>query len=56
MRADRPWKPDASVLIKATVGEPWARARVVYCQTLKSHTFAVGLEFLGRSGDWLLPA
>lgn len=56
VRADRPWKPDASVLIKATVGEPWARARVVYCQTLKSHTFAVGLEFLGRSGDWLLPA
>lgn len=56
VRTDRPWKPDARVLIKSTVGEPWARARVVYCQTLKSHVFAVGLEFLTRTGDWLLPA
>lgn len=56
VRTDRPWKPDARVLIKSPMGEPWARARVVYCQTLKSHVFAVGLEFLARTGDWLLPA
>ncbi|HKW31999.1 MAG TPA: PilZ domain-containing protein [Candidatus Acidoferrum sp.] len=53
---DRPWKPDASILIKSAFGEPLARARVVYCQTLKAHTFAVGLEFLTRTHDWLLSA
>lgn len=56
VRTDRPWKRDASVLIKSTFGEPWARARVVYCQMLKSHSFVLGLEFLSRTGDWLTPA
>ena len=56
VRTDRPWKLDASVLIRSSQGESWARARVVYCQTLKSHTFALGLEFLAHTGDWLAPA
>ena len=56
VRTDRPWRPDARVLIKTAQGEPWARARVVYCQTLKTHTFALGLESLARTGDWLMPA
>lgn len=59
VRTDRPWKRDASVLIKSALGEPWARARVVYCQALKAHTFALGLEFLeflARSSDWLMLA
>lgn len=56
VRTDRPWKRDASVLIKSTLGEPWGRARVVYCQALKSHAFAVGLEFLARTGNGPLPA
>lgn len=29
IRTDRPWKRDTSVLIKSTLGAPWARARVV---------------------------
>lgn len=56
VRTDRPWRKDTSVLIKSAMGEPWASARVVYCQALKAHTFAMGLEFLGRTGDWSAPA
>lgn len=56
VRTDRPWKKDACVLFRSALGEPWARARVVYCQTLKSHVFAVGLEFVARTGEWLMPA
>lgn len=55
IRTDRPWRCATSVLIKSTLGEPWAGARVVYCQMLKAHTFVVGLEFLTRTGDWLVP-
>jgi len=52
VRTDRRWKHDARVLIKSAQGEPWACARVVYCQTLKSsNDFALGLEFLAHIGD-----
>jgi len=58
VRADRPWRLDSSVVIKSSQGDLWARARVVYCQTLQSkgfHSkmFALGLEFLARTGDWM---
>ncbi len=54
VRTDRAWKPDARLLIKSTLGESWASARVIYCQSLKSRMFALGLEFLSRTGDWML--
>jgi hypothetical protein len=41
---DQPWKPDTRVLIKSSMGELWAR--VIYCQNLPAHTFALGLELL----------
>ncbi len=53
VKTDRPWRPDTRVLVKSSHGEPWARARVVYCQTLQSKMFAVGLEFFARAGDWI---
>lgn len=56
VRTERPLRPDMRVLIKSSQGESWASARVVYCQTLKSHTFALGLEFLTRTSSWLLSA
>ncbi len=56
VRTDRPWKPETRVLIKTSQGDLWGRARVVYCQTLQSRTFAVGLEFLGRTGPWGKPS
>jgi len=54
VRTERPWKPDARVLIRSSQGQSWASARVIYCQTLKSQMFALGLEFLSRKTDWML--
>lgn len=55
VRTERPLRPDTRVLIRFSQGDCWARARVVYCQTLKSHTFALGLEFPAGTNDGLLP-
>lgn len=46
MRAitDQPWKPDTRVMIKSSMGELWAR--VIYCEKLPAHTFALGFELL----------
>jgi|SRR5215467_11372435 len=54
VRTDRPWKPDTPVLIQSSQGEFWARARVVYCQKLKSQVFALGLQFPAGTSDWML--
>jgi len=53
VRTVRPWKQDTRVLVKSSLGELRARARVVYCQTLPDSTFAVGLEFLARPDAWV---
>ena len=53
VRTVRPWKQDTRVLVKSSLGELRARARVVYCQTLSDSTFAVGLEFLARTDAWV---
>jgi hypothetical protein len=53
VRTVRPWKQDSRVLVKSSLGELRARARVVYCQTLPDSTFAVGLEFLARTDAWV---
>ena len=53
VRTVRPWKQDTRVLVKSSLGELRARARVVYCQTLPDGTFAVGLEFLARTDAWV---
>jgi len=47
---DGPWKLDTRVLVKSSQGELWAR--VIYCQRLPANTIALGLEFLGRTGEW----
>lgn len=47
----RHWQPGTHLLIKSFRDEPLAIARVVYCQTLRSETFALGLEFLARAGE-----
>jgi len=61
VRTDRPWRPDSRVVIKSSQGDLWARARVVYCQTVQSKTlqsrmFVLGLQFLALTGDWMLRA
>lgn len=51
---EQPWKPDTRVLVKSSEGELLAQARVVYCQTLRSRKFALGLELLVRTGAWIM--
>jgi len=53
VRTARSWRQDTRVLVKSSLGELRARARVVYCQTLPDSTFAVGLEFLARADAWV---
>ncbi|SRR6266581_6150409 len=52
VQTERPWRPDTPVFVKSAQGEFWARARVVYCQTVQAKRFAVGLQFLARTGEW----
>ena len=49
VRTERLWKPDARVFVKSSRGDLWARARVVYCRTLRSTTHALGLEFFATA-------
>ena len=42
----RSWELGLHVDIKTLSGDMKARARIVYCQSLESQRFAVGLDFL----------
>ena len=46
------WEPDSRVLVRSPLGALRGEARVVYCQTLRDTTFAVGLEFLDHIDAW----
>jgi hypothetical protein len=48
----RPWELGTIVLLKSPQDELLARARVVYCTSLPSKTFRLGLEFLSRTDAW----
>ena len=48
----RSWLPNSRVILKSLEGDSWARARVVYCQPVNHKTFAVGLEFFVRAGEF----
>jgi hypothetical protein len=48
----RVWQPGSRLLIKSIQGDFSARARVVYWRSFASGTFAIGLEFRAREGDW----
>jgi|SRR5215472_3091660 len=51
---ERPWKRDNHVIIQSSENELWARGKVVYCQALSHGKFAIGLELLARTGDWII--
>jgi hypothetical protein len=53
VRTQRPWNQDTVLIILSSERELWARARIVYCQTLSDNTFAIGLELLARTGEWI---
>lgn len=50
----RRWKPNESLWLAAHQGDFRARARVAYCQPLRAGGYAVGLEFLQPTGQWVV--
>src|SRR5262249_2791825 len=50
---ERAWKRDTHVIIQSSTNELWARGKVVYCQAFSDRTYAIGLELLARTGDWI---
>ena len=56
LQSDWPWLPGTRVLVRSSLGEFWGRARIVYCHKLPADTFALGLQFLVRTGEWALQA
>lgn len=50
----RRWKPGDRLTIATLTGSFRAVARVAYCQLVPESGFAVGLEFLEPSGNWVV--
>jgi hypothetical protein len=50
----RRWQPGDRLLFASLPGDFRATARVAYCQTLRGEGFAIGLEFLEPSGQWVI--
>lgn len=50
----RSWTRGSRVLVKSPDGDLLARGRVVYCEALSREAFAVGIEFLARTGEWIM--
>jgi hypothetical protein len=50
----RHWKKNDRLTIATLTGSFRALARVAYCQTVPDNGFAVGLEFLDPSGNWVM--
>ena len=53
VRTERFWEPGTMLIVQSFGNELWARARIVYCQTLPTNTFAIGMEILARTGGWI---
>ena len=47
-----PWQPNAKLNIRSLLGNFRSRARVVYCEPLKSGSYALGLQLVATAGDW----
>ena len=54
VRTYQPWKRDTHVIVQSSDYELWGRAKVVYCQMLSANRFAFGLEFVARTGAWIM--
>jgi len=50
----RPWPRNTQLTVLSSESELSDRARVVYCQPLSGSLFALGLEFLTRTGEWIM--
>jgi hypothetical protein len=52
--SSRRWKPNERLTIKTLTGSFRSLARVAYCQPVPNAGFAVGIEFLEPSGNWVV--
>ncbi len=50
----RRWRPNDRLSISTLTGSFRSLARVAYCESVRGAGYAVGLEFLDSSGDWVL--
>jgi hypothetical protein len=50
---NRAWRPDEQPVLKPPKADLELPARVTYCQVLPNGRFCIGLEFPGRTIDWV---
>jgi hypothetical protein len=50
----RRWRPEDRLQFASLPGDFRATARVAYCQSLRGEGFAIGLEFLEPTGQWVI--
>jgi hypothetical protein len=50
----RRWRPNDRLTVSTLTGSFRAIARVAYCQLVPDAGFAVGLEFLEPTGNWVV--
>ncbi len=50
----RRWRPNEIIWIASLPGNFRSRARVAYCQPLRGDGYAIGLEFLQPTGNWVI--
>ena len=54
VRTYRQWKQDSLLIVQSSAYELWARAKVIYCETLPDKTYALGLQLEARTGEWIM--
>lgn len=50
--SSQPCKANKRLNLHSLPGDFRARARVVYCEPLGPHSFAIGLQLLAAAGNW----
>ena len=50
--SSRPWKRNDRLNLWSTPSDFRARARVAYCVSFGTGSFAIGLQLLASSGEW----
>ena len=46
------WRPNDSLVIKSLEGDLQSEARLVYRQSIREDTYAIGLELIAPTGNW----
>jgi PilZ domain-containing protein len=52
----KPLRPNDGLKVRSLLGNFRSRARVVYCQSLKNGSYAVGLQLFAAAGYWKSPS